>query len=66
MRRFIAHRLLKLVTEADTAIKALKENEVSREVYMALSSGTLQEMCVDAMVERSRGTRHTTSTLAST
>jgi hypothetical protein len=66
VRRFIAHRLLKLVTEADTAIKALKENEVSREVYMALSSGTLQEMCVDAMVEHSRGTRHTTSTLALT
>jgi len=55
VRRFIAHRLLQLVTDAGNAMTSLKESKMARDVYCALSCGTIQELSIDAMVTASKG-----------
>lgn len=54
VRRFMAHRLLTLVTEGSTSITSLKESRMSREAYRALSMGPIQELAIDAMVDASQ------------
>jgi len=56
VRRFIAHRLFKLVSTAGSAVAALKENRVTREIFSSLSAGPLQDMLLNTMVENSRTT----------
>jgi hypothetical protein len=51
VRRFIAHRLLQLVTEAGDAKASLQESSISREIFRALSMGPIQDMAVDALVQ---------------